>query len=327
MPAVSVLMVCHRDTPYLRPAIASVLAQTMRDLELVLVDNGAGLAPGTLGEAGRDPRVKWVRLPRNAGIPAGHNAGVAAAQGEYIALLDHDDVMLPVRLERQVARLRAEPALGLVSSCAETIDGAGRVTGREFALIDGEAQRRYTQFAAPVVTPAYAGRREVFTQLPYRPEFSLTADFDFLARAAEQFTFAAVPEVLLQYRRHSAQATVAQAARIAAERCVVRLLAARRRAGRAEGEDWRERLQAVVAAGPDESRLLREYAAQFLAENLWVQAAYHARRSLAVRRSGPALAAALQLFARTWWRAEVERHPVSRMFFLGPVRALRLQPG
>ena len=322
MPCVSVLMVCHRDTPFLRPAIASVFGQTLRDLELVLVDNGAGLTPAALGELGADPRLHWVHLGQNLGIPVGHNAGVAAAQGEFIALLDHDDLMLPVRLERQVARLRAEPALGLVASLAETIDAGGRVIGREFALVEGEAQRRYTQYAAPVVTPAYTGRREVFTAVPYRAEFALTADFDFLARAAERFGFGAVPEVLLRYRRHAAQTTVQQAARIAAERCVVRLLTARRRAGRAEGDDWRERLRAAAEAGPDESRLLREYAAQFLAEGLWVQAAYHARRSLAVRRTMPALAAAARLFAQTWWQAGTERSQATRMFFLGPVRAL-----
>ena len=325
MPTVSVLMVCHRDTPFLRPALASVLEQTFRDLELVLVDNGAGLTSDGLGELGRDPRLRWVRFERNRGIPAGHNAGVAAARGEFIALLDHDDLMLPRRLERQVALLQAEPALGLVSSCAETIDGSGRVIGREFALVDGEAQRRYTQFASPVVTPAYTGRREVFVTLPYRAEFSLTADFDFLARAAERFTLGAVPEVLLRYRRHPAQATVEQAARIAAEQCVIRLLAVRRRTGRPEGSDWPQLLVGTEGR-PDDAVILRHYTRKFLAEGFWVLAAYHARRSFARRRTVPALLTASRLFMLAWWPAGAERALVARMFFLGPVRALRLQP-
>eukprot|EP01035_Chromulina_nebulosa_P064127 gene64127-87717_t len=223
-------MVFHRDTPFLRPAIASVVAQTFADWELVLVDNGTGLAPEALGEMGNDRRLRWVRLARNEGIGAGHNAGVAAAHGELVALLDYDDVMLPTRLERQVARLRAEPALGLVSSRAESIDATGRVTGREFSLDDGEAQRAYTQYAAPVVTPAFAGRREVFAAWPYRPEFQWSADFDFLARAAERWPLGAVPEVLLQYRHHAGQTTQVRAVQIAAERCAVRLMTARRRA-------------------------------------------------------------------------------------------------
>lgn len=324
MPVVSVLMVCHRDTPFLRPAIASVWAQTFTDLELVLVDNGAGLTTEALGEVGRDPRLRWVRLPRNHGIPGGHNAGLAAATGEFIALLDHDDLMLPLRLERQVARLRAESSLGLVSSLAETIDDAGRVVGREFALVEADDQRRYSEFAAPVVTPAYTGRRELFTALPYRPEFAFTADFDFLTRAAEHTRMAAVPEVLFRYRHHAAQTTVEHGTRIMIERCVVRLLAARRRAGRAEGGDWKDRLASAAAPAADE--IWRTYASEFIAEGCWVQAAFHARRSFAARRTLPSLVAACRLFLRAWWRASADRHLVARMFFLGPVRALGLQP-
>lgn len=178
-------MVFHRDTPFLRPAIESVRRQTFRDWELVLVDNGTGLPADALGEAGRDPRLTWVRLPRNEGIPGGHNAGVAAARGEFIALLDYDDLALPGRLERQVDLLDRDPSVGLVSSLAESIDEHGRVTGGEFALVEPAAQRAYVAFAAPVVTPAYTGRRMLFERFPYRTELSHAADFDFLARAIE----------------------------------------------------------------------------------------------------------------------------------------------
>ncbi len=324
MPIVSVLMVTHRVTPYLRDAVASVLAQSLADLELVLVDNGAGLKPEDLGPAGRDPRVRIVPLAANQGIPAGHNAGVAAASSEFLALLDHDDVMLPLRLDRQVALLRADPGLGLVSSLAESIDSSGRVTAREFALVEPAAQRRYSEFAAPVVTPAYTGRREIFTALPYRAAFTFTADFDFLARAAERCAMAAVPEVLLQYRHHAAQTTVEQATRIAHERCVVRLLAARRRAGRDEGTDWTGWL-AADTDGKSESAMLREFAERFLAEGFSVQAAYHARRSFAANRSPGALATAVGLAWRAWRAAGADRSNVTRMFLQGPVRALHLQ--
>ncbi len=326
MPAVSVLMVCHRDTAFLRPAIASVLAQTLADLELVLVNNGAGLTPATLGEAGEDPRLRLVNLPQNVGIPGGHNAGLAAAQGEFIALLDHDDLMWPTRLERQVALLRGDLKLGLVSSLAASVDIEGRVFGREFSIMDAAGQLAYTAYAAPVVTPAYTGRREVFAALPYRAELPFTADFDFLARAAERWTMGAVPEVLLGYRYHAAQTTVQQAARIAAERCVVRLLTARRRAGREEGGDWVS-LLAAAAGMADEAAMLRFFARKFRAEGFPVPAAYHARRSVAVRPTPWTLAAAAGDFARTLWSASPHRGAATRMFLRGPVKALNLRPG
>lgn len=324
MPVISALMVFHRDTPFLRPAIASVLNQTLADLELVLVDNGTGLAATALGDLGQDPRVRWVRLPRNEGIPAGHNAGVTAARGEFLALLDYDDVALPRRFERQVERLRAEPALGLVSLLAETIDAEGNMSGREFSLVSREAQRAYVAYAAPVVTPAYTGRRELFARFPYRAEFPLAADFDFLARAIEATAAAAVPEVLLHYRRYPAQTTVEKAAAIEEQRCAIRLLAARRRAGADENFGSLAARLGIHATPAEHNVHWSQWA---LAEKRYSLAAYLARRALAqphrvaqgVKVAGIALRA--MAHAKT-----AERALAARLFFLGPVRALRLSP-
>ena len=326
MPVVSVIMAFHRVTPYLRSAVRSVLEQTERDLELVLVDNGTGAGLAPLEEDGRDGRIRLITHATNLGIAAAHNAAVAQARGEFIALLDYDDFARPSRLEKQVAGLRAAPDLGLVSCGAESIDAEGRVMGREFSLSDGREQRQYTQYAAPVVTPAYAGRRDVFARVPYRPEFVYAADYDFLARAAEQFPLGAVPHVLLHYRHHSGQTTVQQAARIALERCVVRLLAARRRAGRPEGENWPQMLRSAAEAVPDEAVTLRQFARKFLDEGFPVQAAFHARQSFARRRTPGSFFAAAGLFARIRRAAGSERAAASRMFFQGPVKALRLHP-
>lgn len=317
-------MVFHRDTPFLRPAIRSVLTQTWPDLELVLVDNGTGLNHDALGDLGRDARLRWVRLARNEGIAVGHNAGVAAAQGEFLGLLDYDDIALPTRCERQIARLRAEPALGLISSLAESIDEHGAVQGREFALVAAEAQRAYSAFAAPVVTPAYLGRREVFTRFPYRTELNPSADFDFLARALEAYPAAAVPEVLLHYRRHAMQTTVAQSGLLEAQRCAIRTLTARRRAGRPEA--FAPTLAAIEPAlAAAES--CRRWAARNLAENLPVLAAYHARRSIGLQRTARAIVRGTALGLAAWRGAAAgERGLARRHFFKGPVRALGLRP-
>lgn len=322
MPAVSAILVFHRDTPFLRPAVESLLGQTWRDLELVLVDNGTGLTAEALGGSGRDPRLRWVRLPENRGIPAGHNAGVAAAQGEFIALLDHDDLALPRRVEAQVAALRAEPELGLVSSRAETIDEGGAVVGREFSLESAAAQRAYSQFAAPVVTPAYSGRRELFERLPYRAEFPLAADFDFLARAAEVAPMQAVPEVLLRYRRHARQATGVHAAEIEAQRGAIRLLTAQRRRGEGEKLAW-VLGQRVNAVSPAAAALAWAEVA-LRAQVPWL-AAYQARRAVALE-GRPAIAGPA---ARLAWRAVVaargaDRRLALRLWFRGPVRVLGL---
>jgi len=323
MPLVTVLMVFHRDSDFLRPAIASVLAQDFPDFELLLVDNGTGLSAAQLGDAGRDPRLRFVRLARNEGIPAGHNAGVAAARGEFIALLDYDDLALPQRLGRQVAALRADPEIGYVSSLAARIDAAGRETGREFCLPAAEEHARYAPYAAPLITPAAMGRREVFAALPYRAEFPFAADLDFQARLVERWRTAVVPEILLRYRWHAGQTTQTKRAVIEHSRAVIQLVTGRRRAGRAEDLAG---AQAAIAA-PTAAECWRRGAARCVAENLPVFAAYQARRSFALDRSPPSAWRALRLFLAARRRAAgVERALVRQMFFTGPVRALGLHP-
>lgn len=323
MPAVSVIMLFHRDQPYLRPAIASILGQTWRDLELVLVDNGTGLAPEALGALGDDPRLRWVRLPRNEGIAAGHNAGVAAAQGEFIGLLDYDDIALPTRLEKQVAALRANPAVGLVSALASRIDGEGRVTGRVFCIPDPAGHRAYAQYAAPVITPVALGRRELFAAVPYRPEFPFAADLDFQSRVTERWAMAVLPEVLLHYRWYPEQTTQQRLASIENSRCAISVLTARRRANQPEG------LAEILAAGdgvePAEYSL--RMAELCLAETHHELAAYRARRAFAWRWTPGNAVRAWRIFLRARRAAAAERRgAVTRMFLRGPVRALDLIP-
>jgi hypothetical protein len=323
MPAVSVLMVFHRDTPFLRPAIASVLSQTFRDFEFVLVDNGTGLRAADLGELGNDPRLRWVRLARNEGIPAGHNAGVAAAHGKFIALLDYDDLLLPTRFERQVAALEADPALGLVSALAERMDESGRAIGHEFCLGDSTEHQSYAPYAAPVITPVAMGRREVFTTFPYRAEFPFAADLDFQSRVVERWRMAVLPEVLMRYRWYREQTTQQRNPAIEQSRCVIQVITGRRQAGRAEA------INAVLeaTAATTAAATWRRGAALCLRERFPVFAAFQARRSLALDRSVPGAWRAVALAARAWRQAPAEdRALVRRMFLTGPVRALGLHP-
>ena len=320
-------MVYHRVTPFLRPAVQSVLTQTFSDLELVLVDNGTGAGLAPLGELGRDPRVRLVSSSSNRGIAGGHNLGLNHARGEFIALLDYDDIALPRRLARQIEVLRADPGLGLVCSRAAAIDADGVVTGPEFSLLGEKAQYAYTAYTAPAVTPTYAGRREVFERFPYRQEFPGAADYDFLARAAEVCRLGGVPEVLLHYRHHAGQTTWQRAAAQIHSACMIRLITARRRHGRAEDlagvvaevSVWRE-------SPPPPADAYARFARWSLREGLAVQAVYHARRLVAVRRDLGAAARAARVLASALRTAPREAALLVRLFFTGPVRAHGLKP-
>ena len=325
MPVVSVVMYFHRMTPFLQPAVRSVLEQTLTDLELVLVDNGVGISAAALGASGRDPRVRLISLPHNLGISGGHNTAVAAARGEFIALLDSDDIALPQRLERQVAALRAEPRLGLVSSRAQQIDDTGAVIGTEFSLGGEVEQRVFTAYTNAAPAPSYTGRADVFRRLPFREQFTFAADYDFLARAVEICPMRGVPDILLHYRRHASQTTTAHYQAQMTSACMIRLLTARRRAGRDEN------LDAVVTAlrdGTTPDRDLREVYRYFaeisLAENFPLLAVYHARKALSVRRTPADCGWAIRVVRRACRRTDSGCSILIRMFLGGPLRAHRL---
>jgi hypothetical protein len=318
-------MVFHRDTPFLRPAIASVLGQSFRDLELVLVDNGCGTALAALGDAGRDPRVRLIRLPENLGIPLGLGAGLAEVKGEFVTLLDYDDIALPNRVARQVEALRADARLGLVSSMVDLIDEHGTVMRRDFSLLRSDEQQAYMRFAAPVVTPAFSGRRAAFWQFPHRVGFKWCSDYDQLARISEAWRVVGLPEVLTQYRQHASQTTVRRRDEMLLEICGARLLTSRRLASRTEDfagvmavlDGWR---------GLPPGDFFLKFAHWFLNEGFADQAVYHARKALAYCRNsrtfaevGGVVAGALR---QEPGRAGFLLHLLGR----GPVHALHLHP-
>lgn len=324
MPTVSVVLVFHRHRPYLAATVASVLNQTWRDLELVLVDNAAGVAADDLGPAGADPRLAWVRLPRDEGIGIATNAGVAAARGEFIALHDWDDLSAPQRLARQVDFLRANPSVDLVSALAEVIDEQDRPLGRRlFTLVNPEEFLRYSQFAAAFINPLALVRREIFAAIPWRPEFRYAGDLDFQARFCERWQARVLPEVLMRYRWHRSQTTQKYAGSIAQCRHLIALRAARRRTGQPEAVDSDPPLSESL---PSSAHALLTAAAAMQEGHLEL-AAYLARRAIALTRHPKLLLSAGAIAAAALRRAPAaRRRAVADLFVRGPVRALGVNP-
>lgn len=124
-PVVSVVVPAYNAAWCVRKAIDSVLAQTFRDFELIVVDDGStDDTPGVLASYGSAIRV--IRQP-NRGMGGARNAGIRAATGEFIAFLDSDDWWLPQKLERQVALMRSAPHVGFCSCATRVEDPEGRL--------------------------------------------------------------------------------------------------------------------------------------------------------------------------------------------------------
>jgi glycosyltransferase involved in cell wall biosynthesis len=125
-PAVSVVLPTYNRAPLLGRAIRSVLGQSSGDFELVVVDDGSADETAEVAASFDDPRVRYVRLARNAGAAAARNVGIRMARGRFLAFQDSDDEWLPPKLAKQMAVFERGPSgLGVVYSDMQRVWGDG----------------------------------------------------------------------------------------------------------------------------------------------------------------------------------------------------------
>jgi glycosyltransferase involved in cell wall biosynthesis len=209
-PQVSVLMSVYNGERFLRAAIQSILDQTFGDFEFIAVDDGStDASPRILDEfAARDPRVKPIKLP-HVGFTRALNTGLAAARGELLARMDGDDEALPQRFEIQVRYLREHPDVVLVGAQVMQIDQ----DGDPLAPLPGlEAEHEkidqaLMQLGWPLVHPTVIMRTDDLRAVGGYPHKYPHEDHDLFLRLAERGRLANVPQTLLRYRRHPANAT------------------------------------------------------------------------------------------------------------------------
>ena len=124
-PKVTVILPVYNRSGSLEDSMRSVLNQSFRDLELIVVDDASTEDLRPIVAAVGDPRVRYIRQARNGGASVARNAGLAAAKGEYIAFQDSDDLWLPGKLKAQMAMLQAAPAdVGVVTG-SKVLYGSG----------------------------------------------------------------------------------------------------------------------------------------------------------------------------------------------------------
>jgi glycosyltransferase involved in cell wall biosynthesis/GT2 family glycosyltransferase len=208
-PLVTVLLAVHDGEPYLQAALASVLGQTVSDLELLVVDDASrDGTPGILAGF-EDPRVRVLRNDEQRGLAASLNRGLDDARGAYVARLDADDVAMPRRLERQLARIRSAPSVAAVGSAVLELDEAWRV-GAVHAMPSGVAELRWSSlFSSPFFHPSVLVERDVLERngLRYDTGFEESEDYDLWARLLEVGEGDNLADPLVLYRVHPDQAS------------------------------------------------------------------------------------------------------------------------
>ncbi len=200
-PLVSVILPAYNAGRHIGAAIASILAQSFGDFELLVIDDGS--ADGTVGAVEKfdDPRIRVLRNDGNRGIVFSLNRGIEEARGRYIARMDADDIARPERLARQVAFMDAHPEVGLCGSWARKFVPYGpRWTQK--APASSDELKAALLFATPFVHPTVMMRRSVLDEhrLRYDPAFPAVEDYRLWCEMALVTGVAIIPDVLLDYR-------------------------------------------------------------------------------------------------------------------------------
>lgn len=205
-PQVSVVMAVYNGVEYLPATMASILNQTFRDVEFVIINDGStdpSVAPLLERYAREDARIKLVSRP-NKGLTPTLNEGLRLATAPLIARMDSDDLARPDRLEKQVAFMRAHPEVVLLGGAYELIDHRDRLlTTIRPPLDNATLQQHCLQGTTPICHPLAMFRREAALKVGgYDESFTVAQDIDLWLRLGEVGELACLPDVLLGYRMH-----------------------------------------------------------------------------------------------------------------------------
>lgn len=202
MPTVSVIMPVHNSASHVGRAIDSILRQSFRDWELIVVDDASEDASAIIVSSFKDSRIRLLSNHQNRGIAFSLNRGIRESQGEHIARMDADDISLPHRLAIQIKFLSEHPEVGICGSWVKCFG-----MGRSFQVtwpIGKACLRSYMLFDTPFAHPTVCLRRSILEKsgLEYDEQLMAAQDYDLWFRCSEWTQLDNIPKVLLLYRIH-----------------------------------------------------------------------------------------------------------------------------
>ena len=210
---VSVVIPAFNAALYLPEAIESILGQTFRDFEVIVIDDcSTDTTWDVIQEyANRDSRICAYRNSVNLGIAGNRNKGVSLAIGKYLVWQDADDISAPERIEKQFHYMESHPRVGIVGGFLEVFNDRRGVTGvRKYFEKDVDLRKRIFMYS-PVAQPAAMIRKSCLVEAgEYDLRLPPAEDLDMSFRIGCKHEFANLQEIVLKYREHPGSATFTQ---------------------------------------------------------------------------------------------------------------------
>ena len=208
-PLVSICIPAYNSADYLGDAIESVIAQSFKDFELIIVDNNSSDKTALIISKYSDPRISYVKNDQTLSMAENWNKCISLASGKYVGLLHADDSYLPDFIETELKIFKSDPKIGIVYSSINFIDGKGAITSVYLSdnngfIKDGAEQFKRHILGNYIYCPSIIVKKECYEKVGvFSKELSYLLDWDmWLKIELAHFKVAYTPRILANYRMH-----------------------------------------------------------------------------------------------------------------------------
>ncbi len=198
-PNVTVYMPVLNGAKYIRKAIDSILGQSYRDFEFIIIDDGSNDDTASVIQKYRDPRIKLICNKRNIGTAAASNKAMALARGRFVVRMDCDDISLKDRLVTQVAFMEKNPEVAVCGAWIKTFGGTRTIMKYP---TKHEEIRAQLLFDSSIANPSTIIRKNIFLDngLNFKETYKRAEDYDLWVRASDVVRLVNLPRILVKYR-------------------------------------------------------------------------------------------------------------------------------
>lgn len=202
-PKISVVMPAYNCEGYIGSAIESILKQTFKDFEFIILDDGS--SDNTLSVvknyAKKDRRIKVFRNKKNLQIARTLNKAVKLAKADIVARMDSDDISYKTRLSRQYHFLMEHPDIAIVGSNMSIMDDEGKIVSKREYPTESHRLKKISFRYSPFAHPSVVFRKKVFLEFGgYDHRMVPCEDIDLWFKIGSKYEFANIPKTLLKYR-------------------------------------------------------------------------------------------------------------------------------
>ncbi|NLT51847.1 MAG: glycosyltransferase [Ignavibacteria bacterium] len=200
---VSVIITTFNGEKFIRESVDSIVRQTYKNLEIIVIDDGSNDNTADIIKSISDNRIKYFRTENNGHVSA-LNYGLSLSNGDYVSILDHDDIAMPQKIEKQMNCILSNPELGVISHFFLVMDERGKIIYEIHLPKEDEEIKKELCLQNIISHSGVLYKKKIVLEAGgYREKYGKIADYDLWLRLRLNTKFINLDEMLLKYRKHN----------------------------------------------------------------------------------------------------------------------------